>query len=591
MKKVLATILSLALATSVGVALVACGGDNNKPNGTTCTQHVDTNPKDGKCDNCGKAMSNEPGKTVLSEAELLKGVWETPQYGDASHALKDYVAFHEGGIFYWRAQGDKNPSAGNYTFTLETGNVTNTIDPSNGDAYTINVEGWVTLTTFKGEPVVPTGDTFQDGKYPIAYDADEKQYVLFGIHYGDMRFTHVPDRTHSYDDEDPITIASYSAAGSTVQKVELGHNGKYTDMATGDYYEGSWSYNATTKTYTLTDDDGSTATIVESANGAFGAYKRGETELELNNDDFKAETILKFEGSLAAAGGASCELLVYNNNKYDLYVNGSLNANGSGTWTKDGDNYVFASTAVNATTVYEGGKYSVTVMGSTLEEVKAAAAVFTLGGTITITPEISATVEAVLYDDGSAVITTSAAVIGVSVEETGTYTNDGNSIKITIPVEDGDDKEFTATNTNGAYAFKYAVTLQVGANSREFTDIDVSTGDIAMRLTGETPVGSATGVADVVLYGSLATGGGEVIVVTQVKMGDMALSTVITFGTWALNPDYSIKIDIGEESYTATQVAEAAQGTYGFDYETTLSVGTNSMPATITVTRVMPTAE
>ena len=64
-------ILILFLVLTLGLALVACGGDD-----TTCTSHVDANA-DGKCDNCEAAVEPEnngtgDGGTETTDIELVK---------------------------------------------------------------------------------------------------------------------------------------------------------------------------------------------------------------------------------------------------------------------------------------------------------------------------------------------------------------------------------------------------------------------------------------------------------------------------------------------------------------------------------------
>jgi len=57
MKKIIAIVLVLTLV----FAFVACGGGEEE-----CTEHVDINPYDGICDNCGAELDPvEPGGTPL----------------------------------------------------------------------------------------------------------------------------------------------------------------------------------------------------------------------------------------------------------------------------------------------------------------------------------------------------------------------------------------------------------------------------------------------------------------------------------------------------------------------------------------------
>ncbi len=54
-------IISLLLILTLLFALVACGGDN-----TECTEHVDTDPADGICDNCEAELEPvAPGGTPI----------------------------------------------------------------------------------------------------------------------------------------------------------------------------------------------------------------------------------------------------------------------------------------------------------------------------------------------------------------------------------------------------------------------------------------------------------------------------------------------------------------------------------------------
>ena len=65
------TLIVLMLVLVLCFSLVACGEkDNDNNNGgnddgnTSCTRHVDRNPKDGKCDKCGADMPGQGEATV-----------------------------------------------------------------------------------------------------------------------------------------------------------------------------------------------------------------------------------------------------------------------------------------------------------------------------------------------------------------------------------------------------------------------------------------------------------------------------------------------------------------------------------------------
>ena len=57
MKKFVALLLGSAMLVSAFAGLVACKPDSPSDH----TEHVDVDPKDGKCDVCGKDMSETPG--------------------------------------------------------------------------------------------------------------------------------------------------------------------------------------------------------------------------------------------------------------------------------------------------------------------------------------------------------------------------------------------------------------------------------------------------------------------------------------------------------------------------------------------------
>lgn len=82
-KKILLVFLTLVMALSAALALVACKPD--EPSEKPCTQHVDVDPKDGKCDVCGATMPEEEPpaeasapviKVVPAEMEITRGTSE-----------------------------------------------------------------------------------------------------------------------------------------------------------------------------------------------------------------------------------------------------------------------------------------------------------------------------------------------------------------------------------------------------------------------------------------------------------------------------------------------------------------------------------
>lgn len=82
-KKILLVLLTLVMALSAALALVACKPD--EPSEKPCTQHVDVDPKDGKCDVCGATMPEEEPpaeasapviKVVPAEMEITRGTSE-----------------------------------------------------------------------------------------------------------------------------------------------------------------------------------------------------------------------------------------------------------------------------------------------------------------------------------------------------------------------------------------------------------------------------------------------------------------------------------------------------------------------------------
>ena len=87
------TLIVLMLVLVLCFSLVACGEkDNDNNNGgnddgnTSCTRHVDRNPKDGKCDKCGADMGNNDddddggnlgGDTGYGAAQFFQGLWDS----------------------------------------------------------------------------------------------------------------------------------------------------------------------------------------------------------------------------------------------------------------------------------------------------------------------------------------------------------------------------------------------------------------------------------------------------------------------------------------------------------------------------------
>lgn len=87
------TLIVLMLVLVLCFSLVACGDEKDDGNGgsgnggdTTCTRHVDRNPKDGKCDKCGADMGNGGdggdggnGDTPsgYGAAQFFQGLWDS----------------------------------------------------------------------------------------------------------------------------------------------------------------------------------------------------------------------------------------------------------------------------------------------------------------------------------------------------------------------------------------------------------------------------------------------------------------------------------------------------------------------------------
>lgn len=502
MKKLISLLLVVALAFCV-FALVAC----TEP----CTEHIDVNPKDGKCDNCGKDMpaftehidvnpkdgkcdkcgadvQTEPTKETLNAESLVKGVWQSPVYGDATHQLQDYIAFHDNGIFFNDRKGAFQPIAGNWTYSAADAGTKATIvhfeKPEGAteevdQSYDIDVEGWVTLKTFAGEPIVCTHDGvdyFTDGKYPIAFDSEFNQYTIYGLTYRDFKCYHVADKAHSFDDETLIVVDEFVSSESDQMSVKIGHNGKFEDIVTVNeqgkpvYYEGNWTYNEQTKTYTLTSEKG-TATLVVSEDGATATYKRGSAqEITLLNKASVKETSKVFQGEVAT--GVMGEIRLYEDGSCDLVVAGNPRFK-DGTWSVSGGVYTVKfnelPTALTSTTNGDDLAVITLNMGSgeiSFVEVKDREAQIRFTGHNPMVPGVvEIDTEILLYNDNSATLKTTITT-GAKVDEEGTWTlNPDYSMTITIPVEDGEDRVFTATYDGEAKTYKFVYSFEMQGQS------------------------------------------------------------------------------------------------------------------------------
>ena len=550
MKKLLSFLLVFVLVCGLAVGIAACNPDS------------------------------EEDKTPLKET-LVKGAWESEVYGDDTHTLKDDIVFHNDGIFYTTTFGGKIPAAGYWTVTEESKTMTNYEDYELGDEETYTFPAYITLTTFSGEPY-GTSDTEMDefkqqGIYGIKDD------VIYGVMYQTMRWYHKTDKTV---EEEPVTVVSFFN-GIVTNSLELGHNGKFSDSLDGqNYYEGTWSYDAATKTYTLTSTEG-TATLKLSADGKTAEYKRGNVTLTVTNAN-AAKTILHtFEASDPDIGNFTL-YLYEDDNSCEIFM-GTV-SRGEGTWTEAGGHYTIniASLGINnvTSTTNKDGVESFEIAlggGLTFVEVVDLSSYIKFAGTFQINGTFDGTVEAILYSDYTVVINSSvdmSAVPSMGVvnkTENGTWAladldNGGggtfqstSALVITIPVDGGDDIVYNVGKEEGAENYSFVYKYQT---SDGFVDVTMTL-DATMKFSGQCdirPEYNMYGKVEIYLNGSMA--GGTALIFTD---AGMMMGCKVIAATWTMADDYStITITIPVKDGDDIVYTAVAQPDHSFKFTFTL---------------------
>ena len=467
-KKLVAVLVALAMVLTCVFALVACTDtpDNHecKHKCETCQKCTDKDCTDDACkDKCPGHGSS--GEKTLAET-LVEGIWEY------TYARVDTLVFHEDGIFYHSKFSGGLQSAGYWR--LVEGTEERTWTEYNGD---LNDKGitefkskdYLVLTNFDGSVYV-NDQSDSKGEYPI-YNGEIRD-----VSYAGSQYVHKADGTIT---EVPQTVAEYIVEGNAAFSVSLGHNGQFTDFVDGvNLIEGTWSYDAATRTYTL-KSTGGTATLTISEDGETAVYKAIDgTQKTLVNANIALKPVYRF-----------IAIDVDNNNNVkgvvELYEEESACALflggvkvDDGTWSYDSATKTFTikfeKKGTHTTSLNAQGKPSFTltendsatgeddVFEFVLEVAAQPQVRFT--GSFLVNNMFQGNTEVLLYDDGSATFVTSvdmsAAGMGVvEINEEGTWSLNPTTyhMTITIPVEDGEDRVFTAqpVDAQGTYKFTY----------------------------------------------------------------------------------------------------------------------------------------
>lgn len=267
-KKLLAVCLSAVCAVTVAGALAACNdGEEEKPN-----------------------------TPEITEETLCTGIWDTPVINDPS-GRHNFVAFHEDGIFYHSQYGGGMQDAGYWklvkeeiTFNLFTDYVTPGLSEGEKEWNATEATAYVELTNFDGTPYTTTKDAdatdpnVATNKFAI-YDDGTNGLAVYGIWYSNTRYIWDEDSDHTAEDETPVELCTYVVPGDVFQKVAINHNGATINLGSEAEDGAAWKYDAATRTYTITKEDGTTATLAVSEDGATAVYTGGDTTMTLNNED------------------------------------------------------------------------------------------------------------------------------------------------------------------------------------------------------------------------------------------------------------------------------------------------------------------
>lgn len=197
----------------------------------------------------------------------------------------NYMRFHEDGIFYYGQMAQPSTAGGGMSAAGYWKTVEESYTFYNGVAVSdkeitvgeMTVSSYIELTNFDGTPYnnhQTNGDAgnnaspVYDNKYPMMND------VLLGVWYADLAYTHdVDNETYTIDKETAIEVAYFVKTPGESDGLILNHTGAFEDLVSSeeDIYEGSWSCNVATRTYTLKDGN-KTATLVVSEDGMTAEY-------------------------------------------------------------------------------------------------------------------------------------------------------------------------------------------------------------------------------------------------------------------------------------------------------------------------------
>lgn len=483
MKKTILALLLAGTLTLGTAALAACNGSEDPPE-TTHTQHVDAD-SDGKCDECGEAM--QPETPEPEELALTDGIYicDPIDMGSGRGNAYNYIRFHEDGIFYYAQMansstpgGGLGQEAGYYEVVEEELTFEDKTDESQTVERTAG--SYIVLTNFDGTPcnirAVNSGATMTN-QIPLYEDA------LYGIWYDNMIYRHDGDPDFTPDQETLVAVAEFIDPSNSFNTISIGHNGSFDNNISFD--EGEWSYNETTRTYTLTGAYG-TATLVVSEDGYSATYTSGDTVKELASPS-ALEVVDEFTGSFTVSGFFPGETTA------TFYANGrvafatSIDMSGAGmgvvedsedgTWTETDGVYTIVTEKGTITSTEKEGvlgfTYSFDMAGSTgistyiVEMTQAIETTFT--GAFTVSDFFPGTTTATFYFGGRVVFNTSIDMSGAGMgvipyNETGSWTEaDG---VYTIVTEKG---TITTSGAAGSMTFTYSFDMAGSTGTSTYT--------------------------------------------------------------------------------------------------------------------------
>lgn len=360
-KRVLLCGLSAAMLAAAALGFAACGDGDEEH-----TTHPDENG-DGICDIGGEQLTTpDPDPTPDpddDEVTMTDGIYlsDPIDMGSGRGNAYNYVRFHEDGIFYYAQMAQPSTPGGgmsaagyweiveeSYTFFDGTSNKEMTVD------------SYIAFTNFDGtlygihqtnggqEGASPE----YDNKVPMVDDA------LLGVWYSNMKYTHVLDNEdYTLEDETDIEVAYFVKEVGAADGLILNHTGTFEDLVsdTMDIYDGTWTYDAATRTYTLTDDD-LTAKLTVSEDGMTATYvdfKGNTQELVSNNYTEEGEVT-----AVVQSTNMFFTLSFYNDGTYDVVasISGQTQEMASGVWslaiptlTLDGTDYTMTSDGIEVT--------------------------------------------------------------------------------------------------------------------------------------------------------------------------------------------------------------------------------------------------